>query len=104
MRILRAGNYSRMPWKNGGGETREMIVSPDASALDAFDWRVSMARVDTNGPFSAFAGVDRTLSVIAGGGLTLRLNDDLAVTLDRGSEPFRFSGDAQVSSALVRGA
>ena len=50
-----------MPWKNGGGETAEIAVSPPGAALDDFDWRLSMARVETDGPFSAFPGIDRTL-------------------------------------------
>ncbi|MDP1908248.1 MAG: HutD family protein, partial [Hyphomicrobium sp.] len=43
MRILRAKDYRRMPWKNGGGETTEIAISPEGAALDSFDWRVSMA-------------------------------------------------------------
>ncbi|MBV9975040.1 MAG: HutD family protein, partial [Hyphomicrobiales bacterium] len=61
MRVLRAGQHRRMPWKNGGGETTEIIASPEGAGLDEFDWRISMARVATDGPFSRFAGVDRTL-------------------------------------------
>lgn len=103
MHVLRSRDHTRMPWKNGGGETIEMIVSPDGASLDAFDWRISMARVDTDGPFSVFPNVDRTLSVIAGAGLSL-VFEDRTVTLDRLSEPLGFSGDAQVSSMLVSGA
>jgi uncharacterized protein len=68
MRILRAENYRRMPWKNGGGLTAEIAVSPESAGLDDFDWRVSMARVEAGGPFSLFPGVDRTLSILEGEG------------------------------------
>ena len=30
-----------MPWKNGGGETTEIAVSPPGAGLDDFDWRVA---------------------------------------------------------------
>ncbi len=59
MRVIRSTDYRRMPWKNGSGETAEIAIWPDGVALDAFDWRISMARVAADGPFSAFAGVDR---------------------------------------------
>jgi environmental stress-induced protein Ves len=47
-----------MPWKNGGGETTEIAVFPDGAGLSDFDWRVSMARVDGDGPFSSFPGIE----------------------------------------------
>ena len=68
MRILRAGNYRRMKWKNGGGETTEIALFPENAGLNDFDWRISMARVESAGPFSLFPGVDRTLSILEGEG------------------------------------
>src|SRR5580704_9253002 len=73
MRLLPAGQHRRMPWKNGGGETTEIAVAPEGAGLDALDWRVSMARVATDGPFSAFPSIDRTLSVLAGVGIALAI-------------------------------
>ena len=61
----------RMPWMNGGGETIEIAVSPEGAGLASFDWRVSMARVTQPGPFSSFTGVDRTLAILDGAGLTV---------------------------------
>ena len=68
MQVLRAENYRRMPWKNGGGETTEIAVFPAGAGLDDFDWRVSMARVESSGPFSVFPGIDRTLAILEGEG------------------------------------
>ncbi|MDZ4369355.1 MAG: HutD family protein, partial [Afipia sp.] len=45
MRTLREADYRRMPWKNGGGETIEMMASPAGASFDTFDWRVSMAYI-----------------------------------------------------------
>ncbi|MBM7325185.1 HutD family protein, partial [Agrobacterium sp. S2] len=49
-----------MPWKNGGGVTTEIIVHPAKASMADFDWRISMANVAQDGPFSIFPGVDRT--------------------------------------------
>lgn len=103
MRILRASNYRRMRWKNGGGETTEIIVSPDGAALDAFDWRVSMAHVAMDGPFSLFPGIDRTLAVLDGNGIRLRVDGlgDRALTAE--SEPFTFPADTASGADLIDG-
>ncbi len=92
-----------MPWKNGGGETSEIAVSPDGAELDAFDWRISMARVAVDGPFSAFPGVDRTLTVLEGGGLRLKVGDDSAVDLMPGSRPLSFPADVRTAARLLDG-
>jgi len=57
-------------WKNGGGETREIInvASPDAPFL----WRASIATLQTDGPFSRFDGVDRVITLLEGSPLWLR--------------------------------
>ena len=73
MRIIRAADCRRMPWKNGRGETVEIAISPDGAGIDDFDWRLSMARVETDGPFSLFAGIDRTLAVLEGEGIFLNV-------------------------------
>lgn len=102
MQLLRARDYRRMRWKNGLGETTEIAVSPADAALDRFDWRVSMARVEADGPFSAFEGVDRTLTVLEGTGIALSVADDAPVELTPRSAPFAFPGD-RPSAAVLRG-
>lgn len=103
MHIIRASAYRRMPWKNGGGETIEVAISPQGVALDAFDWRVSMAHVASAGPFSAFPGVDRTLAVIEGAGIVLYSAGRGAVRLGPDSPPYAFPGDLAVDATLVDG-
>jgi environmental stress-induced protein Ves len=103
MRILRAADYRVMPWKNGGGTTTEIAVSPDGAGLDAFDWRISMARVEGSGPFSSFAGIDRTLSVLEGEGIVLDVAGQPAARLTPVSQPFTFPADLPTSAALIAG-
>lgn len=103
MRIIRAADCRTMPWKNGKGITTEIVVSPEGASLSAFDWRISMARVGADGPFSAFAGIDRTLSVLSGNGIRLGFGDGEVATLDRSSAPFPFAADRAVNGVLVEG-
>lgn len=101
MQILRSADYRRMPWKNGGGETVEIAVSPAAADFASMDWRLSMATVASDGPFSSFPGIDRTLSVLSG---TIRLTiDGNVVDLMEMSPPHRFPGDATTQGAVLRG-
>ncbi|MCX7056415.1 MAG: HutD family protein [Proteobacteria bacterium] len=102
-RIIRANEYRRMRWKNGQGETAEVAISPSAAALDDFDWRISMATVEADGPFSAFNGIDRTLTILAGAGLRLLPNQGAAVELTVSSAPFSFEGGVAVDAVLIAG-
>ena len=103
MKLLRASDHKRMPWKNGGGETVEIAVSPDGVGLADFDWRVSMATVATDGPFSVFQGIDRTLSILDGEGMTLFIEGHEAKRLTQASEPLPFAADAPTSATLIDG-
>jgi len=71
--------------------------------LDIFDWRISMAQVASDGPFSDFFGIDRTLAVIKGSGLVLMIGDNAPITVEPGSDPIRFPGDIPTSARLVAG-
>jgi environmental stress-induced protein Ves len=101
VRILRAADRVASPWKNGGGETREVVAWPPGAGLDDFDWRVSLADVAADGPFSAFPGIDRVLTVVAGDGLVLEI-DGRTTRLEPG-EPFAFPGEANVMARLTVG-
>lgn len=102
MRILRAAERVATPWKNGGGVTRELAAWPPGAGLDAFDWRISLAEIAADGPFSTFPGVDRVLTVIQGEGLLLTV-DDRMLALDAASPPLDFPGEAPVSARLTHG-
>ena len=104
MKILRAATHKRMPWKNGGGETVEIAVFPENAALGDFDWRVSMATVATDGPFSIFEGIDRTLSILSGDGMALAIDGREPVLLTKISTPLAFPADVPVMATLTGGA
>jgi environmental stress-induced protein Ves len=66
--LLCVDDIAPVPWRNGGGETRELLAWPDPS-----DWivRISVAEIRASGPFSDFPGVDRWLAVLQGGAVRL---------------------------------
>lgn len=91
-----------VPWKNGGGTTREIgsgrFDLPDTSSAAAFDWRLSLADIRTDGPFSVFPGIDRYAMLVAGRSLTLSGPDGHwhAVPF----APFAFAGDLALDATL----
>jgi uncharacterized protein len=105
---LRWNEYRSVPWKNGGGMTRQVasgtLQAPLASAeiTDGFDWRVSVADVDAEGPFSTFPGIDRVITLVEGEGMVLAV-DGTPHPVGPLS-PFAFSGDAATDCRLEAGA
>ena len=100
VRIIRSADYPVRPWKNGGGTTRDIVVSPPGASLDDFHWRLSLARVDRDGPFSRFDHIDRTL-VLLTGAMTLH-EGDRRLDLVR-HEPVMFAGERSIEAKLAGG-
>jgi environmental stress-induced protein Ves len=67
---IQADQVAAQAWRNGGGQTRELLAWPNAS-----DWKLRISRADiaSDGPFSAFAGVQRWFVVISGKGVVLHM-------------------------------
>lgn len=94
-----------MPWKNGGGTTQEIACWPQGAGLDAFGWRASIASIAAAGPFSVFAGVDRSIMLLEGDGVRLFTHDGrVDHLLDAPHRPFAFSGDEAIDCTLLGGA
>jgi len=102
-RLLPNADHRRMPWKNGGGETVEVIVHPEGASLSDFGWRVSMASVASDGPFSVFPGIDRTLAVLSGDGMALSIEGLGDRLLTPQSAPLPFPADAPTTARLAGG-
>lgn len=103
MRHSAPADYKRTAWKNGGGTTTELAISPKNANLSDFLWRVSIAEVEADGPFSLFPGCDRTIMLIAGDGMTLEAGDYGSIGLVEPLQPKRFSGDWPVFGRLISG-
>jgi uncharacterized protein len=91
MRHLTLADYQTQAWANGRGTTVQMMrVDKDGALL----WRLSMASVVEDGPFSIFPNVDRNLTVIDGPGFRL-VGDGLALNCAP-LMPCAFPGDVAV--------
>jgi uncharacterized protein len=93
--VISAADVSPQSWKNGGGQTRELLAWPHLA-----DWvvRVSVADIEADGPFSVFEGVQRWFGVLSGKGV--RLYD---FELHVGSELLSFDGALAPDCELVDG-
>ncbi len=97
-RILHPADFTSAPWKNGGGTTHEISrEEADGRLL----WRLSIAEVAADGPFSHFEGMARILTVIGGEGLQLIFADKRIALTPR--VPFAFSGEVAVEGRLTAG-
>jgi environmental stress-induced protein Ves len=104
-RILRAADYRRMRWKNGGGWTTELAVHPESvgAAAGAFDWRISIAEIESDGAFSTFPGCDRWIALLDGIGMELRGEGTEPVRLERRLHFVHFTGEAKTDGKLISG-
>lgn len=116
-RVVPAYEYRRTRWQNGAGWTREIYAEPAcaaglepasgaAAALDSgvpWDWRVSIAEITADAPFSRFAGVDRELVILSGEGLRLRFGDGEVRELHMPFQQHRFAGEREIAGELVNG-
>jgi environmental stress-induced protein Ves len=97
--IVRLDQVAPVPWRNGGGVTRELLAWPAPQ-----DWllRVSVAEVGASGPFSVFPGVDRSFAVLGGDGVRLATAGQPALDLTAAdSELHAFPGDAATDCTLL---
>ena len=100
--LLPAAGRPEVPWRNGGGTTREIACHPPGAGTDAFTWHISMAQVAQAGAFSHFGGIDRVLTILDGA-LILRVQGDAPVTLKAASRPHVFPGDVPCMGTPVGG-
>jgi uncharacterized protein len=103
-----AAGRRAVPWRNGGGLTRE-VAAEAAEAAEAagsagaaeFAWRISLAEVEASGPFSAFEGVDRCIVLLDGPTMTLTV-DGVQHRLRR-HQPLRFDGGSATDCEVPDG-
>ena len=100
--LLRATAYRRVRWKNNGGWTTEIAREPGDSASD-FLWRVSIADIESDGPFSSFPGVDRDLLLLAGNGIELDIDGAPPLRLTERFQRVHFGGESNVDCRLLAG-
>ena len=99
LHLVRLQDCPAQPWRNGGGLTRELLAWPQGQA---WQLRVSVARIDRDGPFSPFPGVQRCFAVLRGEGVQLDLPRGL-VTLTPADDALAFDGEAAPMCRLLGG-
>lgn len=96
-----ANEYQRERWKNGAGWTREILRWPQAAP--EWDWRLSIAEVGQDGPFSAYPGIDRELVLLSGEGMRLCFDDGEVAELQPPHGRVRFPGERALRAELISG-
>ena len=99
-RVIAANEYRRERWKYGAGWTREIVRVPDR---DDWDWRLSIAEIEQDAPFSLFPGIDRELVLLRGNGLRLSFEDGDVHVLQPPHDRFRFEGERRLMGELLDG-
>jgi uncharacterized protein len=102
MKVVRATDQPRVRWRNDGGWTRDIARgSPDEHG---FSWRISIADVEVDGPFSVFEGCERLLVLLDGPGMDLvRVDGAEPMRLRPGAPRARFAGEDVITAELLRG-
>ena len=88
-----------MPWANGRGTSYE--IASDRNEAGEWTWRLAMAPVNEDGPFSRIECVDRSLAVVEGAGMLLSVDRKKLQCLPM--QVVRFRGDAITEAALLDG-
>jgi environmental stress-induced protein Ves len=100
---LPASGYTAMPWRNGAGTTHEIMVDDTPGTSSApFRWRLSMADLAGDGPFSELPDVDRILVLLAGDDVKLMIDGAAPAPLGH-HEAIAFPGDVPTSLTMAAG-
>ena len=92
-------DVAAMPWRNGGGITRELLRWPDT---DNWLCRISVAEVASDGAFSHFVDVQRWLAILSGTGVRLTMPNHTN-ELTPVSDVLAFAGATPVQCNLLQG-
>ena len=88
-----------MPWANGRGTSYE--IASDRNEAEEWTWRLAMAPVNEDGPFSRIECVNRFLAVVEGAGMLLSV--DRKKLQCQPMHVVRFRGDAITEAMLTDG-
>ena len=101
-KIYSPQSFQTLPWRNGLGSTVELLAETPNKNED-FSWRLSIASVANDGPFSDFSGYDRTLILLEGPGVTLNKPNGIFKVLNSSLDYANFKGEDLIDAALHDG-
>jgi environmental stress-induced protein Ves len=100
-RCIRHDDYIAMPWRNGAGITHEIAREPANG--EEFSWRLSLASLKVNGPFSAYAGYERCVALVEGRGFRLNFDGARTAELRKRGDHALFGGASATRCELLDG-
>jgi len=97
--LIQLRETPRQRWRNDGGWTRELLALPGPD-----DWRVrvSVADIESDGPFSSFPGVQRFFCVLEGTGVELTI-DGKSMRITPAADAVQFAGEATTICRMLDG-
>lgn len=95
---IRLDEIAATPWANGGGVTRELATHQIGGQVA---WRISVAEIERDGPFSRFPGLARVHTIIDGAGLDLQGAEGTLKA--RPFAPLPFDGALELQAGLLDG-
>ena len=101
-KIYSPQSFQTLPWRNGLGSTVELLAETPNKNED-FSWRLSIASVANDGPFSDFSGYDRTLLLLEGSGITLNKPNGVFKVLNSSLDYANFKGEDLIDATLHNG-
>lgn len=101
-KIYSPQSFQTLPWRNGLGSTVELLAERPNKNED-FSWRLSIASVANDGPFSDFSGYDRTLLLLEGSGITLNKPNGIFKVLNSSLDYANFKGEDLIDATLHNG-
>lgn len=99
--IITPQQWQTQRWQNGGGITHQLCRQDDANGML---WRLSIAEVASDGPFSRFDNIDRIIMLLTGAGFSLHGVGAKPQVLDTPLMPFSFVGETPIHCTLLNGA
>lgn len=96
---IRLADCPATAWRNGGGTTRELVAWPTPGD---WRWRMSVATIEANSPFSRYDGITRWFAVLSGAGVRLDINGK-SHTLTPLDGPICFDGAAATACERING-
>ena len=99
--IITPQQWQTQRWQNGSGITHQLCRQDDERGML---WRVSLAEVASDGPFSRFDNIDRVIMLLGGAGFSLQGVGANPQVLNKALEPFAFAGEMPIHCSLINGA
>ncbi|MEM7069773.1 MAG: HutD family protein [Pseudomonadota bacterium] len=111
VQYLELKDYQTKPWKNGKGQTHDILIMPKDADHSNFDLRFALSPIVEAAAFSSFPGADRVITVIEGPRLDLTFDTSTeqltrfdSLRFDTGLAPFGdpVDGPVRVVNVMAR--